>query len=144
MSDSLTSADNKKRGLELRKNLHSAYAFVRGVETNKSMANLDLEHLIKEHVDTIKSTKAGGTARAITDYKNQSYGERLTKIDMLDALKESMGKVVDTLSGLKDDPEALKAMGLYETPQEMPDEFSSSADQQFGFDALTEATSEDE
>lgn len=145
MSDSLSTAEKeKKKGVDLRRQLHSAFAFVRSVETNKSLANIELEHLIKEHIENIKSVEAeGGKARTITDYKNQSYGDRLTKIDRLLALQEQMKNVVSTLNSLKDNPDALKAMGLYETEYVVPDEYSSSADQSMGFDAYMEATVEE-
>lgn len=99
---------------DLRITLHSAYTLVRSVESNRSIAAITLDHLIQESIDSIKK----GEKRDIIDAKGESVGNRISKIDALEQLEESLNKVVEAVEQAGDDEEKLSALGIYEVAQE--------------------------
>ncbi len=95
----------------LRKVLHSAYTFIRSVEVNKASAALTLDHLIQEQIEMYKQS----SQRAILDAKGQSVGNRSSKLDDLDTLKQEVDSVVKSVKDAGSDEEKLRALGIFET-----------------------------
>ncbi len=102
----------------LRKVLHSAYTFIRSVEVNKASAALTLDHLIQEQIEMYKQS----SQRAILDAKGQSIGNRSSKLDDLDTLKQEVDSVVKSVKDAGSDEEKLRALGIFETEDQDGDE----------------------
>lgn len=98
---------------DLRSTLHSAYALVRSTEANKATAALTLDHIIQEQIDRLKR----GSTRDILDPKGESLGKVASRWDQLDALEKSLDQVVKAMQDAGDDPEKLKALGIFEADQ---------------------------
>ena len=99
---------------DLRRTLHSAYAFIRSVEVNKATASLTLDHLLQEQISKLKK----GDTRSILDSKGESLGNRIAYLDTLDALSEELKNVVQAVKDAVSDPEKLKALGIFEVDEE--------------------------
>lgn len=85
---------------DLRRSLHSAYSFVRGVEQNRATASLTLNHLLQAQIQRIK----GG----------ENAGRRPSKLQELEKLEQDMEKVVKAVQDAGDDPDKLEALGVVE------------------------------
>lgn len=99
---------------DLRSILHSAYAFVRSVESNKAASALTLDHMIQEQIDTLKK----GETRGILDARGGVLEKRASKWDQLDSLEKSLDAAVQAMQDAGDDPEKLKQLGIFEVDQE--------------------------
>lgn len=97
--------------------LHSAYTFVRSVESNKASSALTLDHLIQEQIDAYQQN--GQTA--ILDAAGNNVGNRLSKLDQLDTLKQQLDSVVQSISNAGKDPEKLNELGIFEAGTNTPD-----------------------
>jgi hypothetical protein len=101
----------------IRQILHSAYSFIRSVESNKAIASLTLDHLIQEQIDSLKK----GETRSIVDGKGESVGNRVSRWDRLDALEKDIENAVKAIKDAGGDVDKLKAIGIYEADQDIPD-----------------------
>ena len=88
--------------------LHSAYSFIRGVEANKAVGALTLDHLIQAQIDMLQA----GSARPIQDSTGQGSDVRISKWDRLDALDTSMKQVISDIQDAGDNEDSLAALGL--------------------------------
>jgi hypothetical protein len=90
--------------------LHAAYTFVRSVESNKAASALTLDHLLQEHITSIKQ----GEVREILDGKGESIkdAKRASKIDELTELEKQVTDLVSAIGNAGDDPAKLSAVGL--------------------------------
>jgi hypothetical protein len=88
--------------------LHSAYSFIRGIESNQAINALTLDHLIQAQIDLLKK----GSARKIVDSQGRDDGTRVSRWDQIDALATSMQKVIDSISEAGTDTQALANLGL--------------------------------
>lgn len=91
--------------------LHSAYAAIRGMEMNRSMAPVTLDHLLKEHIESIK----GGQSRLIVLASNGTRDKQTTKVSKLarlDAIKRTVDQVVSAVSNAGSDKAKLRSLGL--------------------------------
>lgn len=95
---------------DLRTTIHSAYSFIRSVESNKAAASLTLDHLIQDHIKRLKK----GETTSVIDSRGESVGARTSRWDQLDALEQELNKVVEAMKSAGDDPEKLQALGLTE------------------------------
>ncbi len=98
----------------LRKVLHSAYTFVRGVEVNKAIASLTLDHLIQEQIDSYKQS----SERTIIDARGENVGSRISKLDSLDELEQELDSVVKSIQKAGTDAEKLREIGIFEADSE--------------------------
>lgn len=98
----------------LRKVLHSAYTFVRGVEVNKASSAITLDHLIKEQIDTYKKS----STRAILDAKGEDVGSRSSHLDDLESLEKEVNSVVEAVKNAGSDAQKLRAIGINEVESE--------------------------
>lgn len=95
-------------GDSLRRALHAGFSFIRGVEKNRSTAALTLDHMLDEHIRTISR----GETREILDGRGESYGNRPSKLDALDALEERVKSAVKAVRDAGNDVAKLDALGL--------------------------------
>ena len=91
-----------------RRILHSAYSFVRSVESNRSISSLTLDHLIQEHITSIKK----GAVRSLLDAKGESMGNRASKFDQLDELERDVEKLATAVKAAGDDQAKLADLGF--------------------------------
>ncbi len=73
--------------------LHSAYSYVRSVETNRAIAQLTLDHLLQERIDAIK----GGDSRTLlgADGKpSASLTKRVSRLAVLDSIEAGINALV--------------------------------------------------
>lgn len=108
---------------DIRTKLHSAFAFVRGVEVNKATAALTLDHIIQEQINTLKK----GELRAVRDGQGTAIDQRPSRWDQLDALGKDIASVVQTISDANDDPDILKHLGIFEADKESTSDDAPSA-----------------
>ena len=73
--------------------LHSAYSFVRSVESNKGLAAVTLEHVIQEQIERIE----GGSSRNLLSVSGSISGERLSKLAVLDRVEDGINSVIQYL-----------------------------------------------
>lgn len=92
----------------LRRVLHSAYTFVRSVESNKAASALTLDHLIQEQIDSYKA----GSTTAILDAQGNNIGNRTSKLDDLDTLQQEVDSVIQSIESAGTDPEKLTELGI--------------------------------
>jgi hypothetical protein len=78
--------------------LHNAYSFVRGVESNRAIATLTLDHLIQEHIDSIE----GGEGRNLLDAAGKAVDSRLTKLERIDAVERDIAEAVKAIKNRTD------------------------------------------
>lgn len=88
--------------------IHSAYAFVRGAETNKAISSLTLDHLLQQQIDAIR----GKGARLLLDAAGVKSGTRPGKLETLDKIQADIDNVVSKIQEAGDDPAKLQALGL--------------------------------
>jgi hypothetical protein len=93
--------------------LHSAYSFIRGVESNKAAGSLTLDHLLQDQIDRLKQ----GSVRTIVDSRGNTVDQRISLWDRLDALQQDVEKAVDAVKQAGDDADRLAALGLRENNQ---------------------------
>lgn len=78
--------------------LQNAYSFVRGVESNRAIATLTLDHLIQEHIDSIE----GGEGRNLLDAAGNASGKRLSKLERLDQVERDVTTAIDAIKNRTD------------------------------------------
>lgn len=108
----------------LRNTLHSAFSFIRSVESNRATAALTLDHLIKQQIELIE----GGSERNIVvqDSQGTTQMKKVSKLDRLESLKKDLETVVQQVKDAGDDVETLTRLGIYEVDrQEYPDYYPS-------------------
>jgi hypothetical protein len=88
--------------------LQAGYSFVRGVETNRAISALTLDHLIQQQIDAIQ----GGDSRTLLNASGNSIDVRMSKLSMLDAIEKGIDNVVQAVGDAGDDPTKLEALGL--------------------------------
>lgn len=93
---------------DVRRVLHSAYSFVRSVESNKAISALTLDHMIQAQINRLKK----GTTTDILDAAGESLGDRPSRWDQLDALEQEVQSVVNAIEQAGSDPAKLSALGL--------------------------------
>jgi hypothetical protein len=98
---------------DVQKILHSAYSFIRGVESNKAASSITLDHLLQEQIDRLQKD----SSRDITDSQGQKVDARPSMWDRLDALEKDVDNVVDAVDAAGDDEDRLNDLGLQETDQ---------------------------
>lgn len=97
---------------DIQRVLHSAYAFIRGVEANKSTSSLTLDHLLSEQIQRLKQ----GETTVILDSAGQDTGSRPSRWDAIDAMVKEVDQVVDATIQAGDDEDRLTSLGLQEAP----------------------------
>lgn len=88
--------------------LQSAYSFVRGVEANKAISALTLDHIIQQQIDAIQ----GGDSHSMLSASGDTIGARTSKLAMLDSVQSGIDAVVQAVSSAGDDPTKLADLGL--------------------------------
>jgi hypothetical protein len=78
-------ANQNEAGLEAA--LHSAYSYVRGIESNKSVAAFTLDHLIQQHIDDIEGSDSS---------------TKPTRLQLLDELEKNLDDAVSAVVGSAD------------------------------------------
>ena len=99
---------------DTRKILHSAYAFIRSIESNKAAAAITLDHLIGEQIALLKKSET----REVLDGKGESIGKRVSRWDSIDALEQEMTQLVKSIKEAGDDQAKLALLGLSDTDLE--------------------------
>ena len=74
----------------VQERLHTAYAFVRGQESNKAISSLTLDHLLQERIEAIE----GGASRALLDSAGATSSKRPSKLAQLDDMEKAIDEVV--------------------------------------------------
>lgn len=92
----------------LRRILHSGFSFIRGVEVNRSTAALTLDHMLEEQIRAISR----GETREMVDGRGETYGNRPSKLDQLDALEKEIKAAAQAVRDAGNDPDKLSALGL--------------------------------
>lgn len=95
---------------DLRQTLHSAFTFVRSIETNKATASLTMDHLVQEQINSLKK----GETRSISDARGENLGNRLSRWDQLDALEKRIAQAVQAIKAAGNDPDKLASLGIDE------------------------------
>lgn len=91
--------------------LHSAYSAVRASESNKALTPITLDHLLQEHIDSIK----GGSLRLLLSSAGTPLNQaRVSKLDALDVIKKAVDDVVAAVEAAGDDPQKLAKLGFDE------------------------------
>lgn len=80
------------KGAQLREVLHSAFAYVRATEQNRSTSAITLDHLLQEQVTSIEQDK----------------------LPALDSLEKKLKTAVEAIEDAGTDIEKLKQLGIYE------------------------------
>ena len=93
---------------DTRRILHSAYSFVRSIESNKAAAALTLDHLIGEQITLLKK----GETREVLDAKGESLGKRTSRFDVLETLEKDMTSLVKAIKDAGDDQAKLAKLCL--------------------------------
>lgn len=91
-----------------RRILHSAYSFIRSVESNKAISSLTLDHVLQEHITSLKK----GEMRGILDGSGKSLGSRSSRFDQIEELERDLDKLVRAVKGAGDDRQKLADLGL--------------------------------
>jgi len=95
---------------DLRDVLHSAYTFIRSVESNKSAAALTLDHVIQEQITFLQK----GATQPIVDSRGESQGTRTSRFDQLTELQNNLDAAVKAIQDAGDDAGKLAALGIFE------------------------------
>lgn len=74
----------------VQERLHTAFSFVRGQETNRSISSLTLDHLLQERIDAIE----GGESRNLLDAAGATTSKRPSKLAQLDDMEKAIDDVV--------------------------------------------------
>lgn len=82
---------------EILRIIHSAYSFIRGVESRTSLVPLSLDHVIQEHLDRIQSSSAATSQVAIRS-STSARPKRPTKQESLRYLQEELSRAVSAIS----------------------------------------------
>ena len=96
--------------------LHAAYSAIRGVEQNRSMAPITLDHLLKEHIESIKGGSSRFVVLASTGTRDQA-STKISKLEQLASIQRSVNKVVDAVSKAGSDKAKLRELGLDDVGQ---------------------------
>jgi hypothetical protein len=88
--------------------IHSAYAYVRGVEKNKALAALTLDHLLNEHIIAIE----GGDPDYVMSIQGEASAMRLPKLKRIELVQKSIDDLVTAVEAAGDDAAKLVALGL--------------------------------
>lgn len=94
--------------IDLRQAIHAAYAYVHSAETNKGLSGLTLDHLLNEHILSLK----GSATRQVVDISGNQIGKTASRLDRLQAMKDALDSVVSAIEQAGSDPEKLEALGL--------------------------------
>lgn len=115
-----TTDQRKKQSSDLHRILHSAYSFVRSVETNNSISALTLDHLLKEHIQALGSDpeKRKTEKRVMSDATGTGFDSRPSRWDQINEMEKQFNNVIEVIKKAGDDPAKLKALGIYEVDQE--------------------------
>lgn len=82
---------------EVLRIIHSAYSFVRGIESRTALAPLSLDHVIQEHLDRIQGSSSLQSQVAIRS-ATSSRPKRLTKQEALLSLQSELSMAVKAIS----------------------------------------------
>lgn len=108
----------------LRRTLHSAYSYIRSVESNRATAALTLDHLIQQQIDLIDASSERNIV--IKDSQGTTTMKKVSKLDSLEKLKSDLETVIQMVKDAGDDTEKLTQLGIYEVDrQEYPDDYPS-------------------
>ena len=88
--------------------LYSAYSFIIGVERNKALAALTLDHLLNEHIIAIE----GEDPEFIMSVTGQTSEYKVSKLQRLETLKDDIDSLVSAVEEAGDDYVALAKIGL--------------------------------
>lgn len=102
---------------DVQRILHSAYSFIRGVESNKAAGALTLDHLLQEQIQRLKQAET----RVIVDAAGQETGSRPSLWDRLDALEKDVDNVVDAIEQAGDDEDRLSVLGVQDVADDSSD-----------------------
>ena len=93
-----------------RQVLHAGYTFVRSLETNKAISALTLDHLIQDHIDSLKQGVT--VASAILDDSGKSVGDRISRWDRVDEVEKLLTQAVKALKDAGTSSVKLAALGI--------------------------------
>lgn len=65
----------------IRELLHSAYSFVRGVESNRAIANVTLDHMLQEQIDAIRGSGSRDVVGVDASGKSIPRPSKLAQLD---------------------------------------------------------------
>lgn len=102
----------------LRSVLHSAFSFVRSIESNQATSALTLDHLISQQIQSLKS----GAVRPLLDGRGEVVGQRISRWDAIDKLEKDLLDAIEAVHSAGEDPELLALLGIYEVAQDLPTE----------------------
>ena len=88
--------------------VQAAYSFIRGVESNRSVSSLTLDHLLQQHIDAIR----GGDTRVLLDARGTGHA-RSSKLAQLDSIQAGIDQVVQAVKDAGTDSTKLQELGLY-------------------------------
>ena len=88
--------------------LHSAYSFIRSVESNNAIGALTLDHLIQDQINLLKQ----GSVRTMVDSAGLDNGTRISRWDQLNNLQNDMDAVIKSIDAAGTDEAALAQLGL--------------------------------
>jgi hypothetical protein len=91
--------------------LYAAYSAIRGREQCRSMAPITLDHLLKDHIESIKGGDSRTVILAASGTRDQG-NNRVSKLDALDAVKQNVDQVVKAFDKAGNDLTKLRMLGL--------------------------------
>lgn len=91
--------------------LHSAYSVIRGIEQNRSMAPVTLDHLLKDQIEAIKGGESAFILLASTGTRSQKV-LKISRLAMLDNIEKAVDQVVKAVSSAGSDKAKLRDLGL--------------------------------
>jgi hypothetical protein len=94
----------------LRAVLHSAFTYVRSYEANQATANITLDHLLVEHLASLKKDET----RNIVDGRGTVVGQRPSRWDRIDQLEKDVLAAVEAVAAAGEDSDQLQRIGVYE------------------------------
>lgn len=94
---------------QLLQTLHSAFTFVRSIETNRAVSSITLDHLIQEQISSLKK----GEETELVDGKGNTVQKKYSRWDQLDILEKDLESVIKSVRDAGDDPEKLADLGLH-------------------------------
>jgi hypothetical protein len=88
--------------------IHAAYSYVRGVEKNRALAALTLDHLLNEHILSIE----GGDPEYIMSVQGEAASLRIPKLKRIQEVQKHIDNLVAAVEDAGDDAAKLTKLGL--------------------------------
>lgn len=105
---------------DLRRTIHSAYTFIRSMETNKAIASLTMDHMVQGQIARLKKGSkrtyldgAGNEVASVTSEGNDDgVIGRSSRYDQLVELQASVESAVQQIIDAGNDVEKLENLGI--------------------------------